>query len=72
MVSTTEVFNENILMSPGPYVNVKHPSESKSLRQFTELLYVKNKTAVRQLCADKSKRKALISGSMLWSSIPNM
>ena len=46
MVSTTEVFNENSLMSPGPYVTVKHPSASKSLRQFTELLDVKNKTAV--------------------------
>ena len=72
MLSTPEGFTDNSPMLTGPSVTVKNSSARKSLRQFTELLYVKNKTAVRQLCADKSNRKALISGSMLWSSIPNM
>ena len=72
MLSTPEGFTDNSPMLTGPSVTVKNSSARKSLRQLTELLYVKNKTAVRQLCADKSNRKALISGSMLWSSIPNM
>ena len=65
MVSTTEVFNENILMPPGPYVNVKHPSESKSLRQFTELLDFKKKTSGCRLYAVKSERKEIRTDRML-------
>ena len=49
---------------------VKQPSASKSLRQFSETLNVKPKTAFRRLCAAKSKRKAIMAGGMLCSSIP--
>ena len=49
----------------------KKCSASKSLRLFTKLLDVK-KSAVRQVGAVKSKLKAIISGSMLWSIIKNM
>ena len=50
---------------------VKQPNAMKLLCQFSETLGVKSKTAVRRLCAAKSKRKAIISGIMLWSSITN-
>ena len=49
MISTNEIFTENSPMSPGPYVTVKNPSVRKSLRLFTEVLYVKKKTAVRRV-----------------------
>ena len=41
MVPTPEVFSENSPMSPGPLSTVKKPSARKSLRRFTELLYIK-------------------------------
>ena len=44
---------------------VKQPNMSKSLRQFSETLGVKPKTAVQRLCAAKSKLKATRSGSIL-------
>ena len=70
MVSTTEGFFDNIPMPFGQYVTVKKPSTSKSLNQYIEALYAKPRTALRQLCVAKSKRKTIISGSMLWSSVP--
>ena len=70
MFSTPEIFTDNIPMSPGPSVNVRKSSAIKSIRLFTEFLDVKNKTAVQRVGADKSKRKLVISGSILWSSIP--
>ena len=57
-------------MSPGPSVTVKNPKAQISLCLFTQLFDVKNKTAVRQVGADKSNIKAIRSGSMLWSNIP--
>ena len=47
-----------------------NPSARKSLCLFTEVLYVKNKTDVRQLGAAKSESKAIRAGIILWSSIP--
>ena len=40
-------------MSPGPYVTVKNTSAGKSLRLFTEVLDIKEKTSIRQVGADK-------------------
>ena len=70
--STPECFTVNSPTSHGPSVTVKNPSARKSLYLFTEFFYIKNKTTVRRVDADKSKLKAVVSGSMLWSSITNM
>ena len=71
MVSTSGRFTDNIPMSPGPPMIFKKISARKSLRLFTEVLDIKNKTSVRRLGAAKSKRKEIISGSMLWLIITN-
>ena len=71
MVSTTERLTDNSPISPGSSVTVIKPMVRKSIRLFTEVLDVKKKTSVRRLGAGKSKHKEIISGSMLWSSIPN-
>ena len=65
MISNLEVFTDNSPMSYGKYMPVKQPNMSKSLRQFSETLGVKPKTAVQRLCAAKSKLKATRSGSIL-------
>ena len=65
MVSTTEVFTDNIPMSLGLSVSPKNTRARKSFYQFTEVLYVKHKTAAHRLGDAKSKRKSIISGSML-------
>ena len=52
-------------MSPGPPMIVKKCSAIKSLCIFTEVLDVKKKTNVLQVGAAKSKRKAILAGSML-------
>ena len=70
IVSTPEVFNDNIPMSYVPYDPVKQPITSKLLRQFSEPLYVKSKTDFCRLCAAESKRKEIIAGRILLSSIP--
>ena len=57
-------------MSPGPPMIVINPSARKSLHLFTEVLDAKNKTTVRQVGADKSKRKAIREFIILFSSIP--
>ena len=46
MVSTPEIFTENIPIPHGPPVTVRNPSARKSLHLFTEVLDVKNKTIV--------------------------
>ena len=70
MVSTTEIFTDNSLMSPGSPMIVKKWSARKSLHLFTEVFDVKKKTAVYRLGSAKSNHKSIISGSMLCSSIP--
>ena len=69
MVSNPDIFTNNILTLPGPSVTVKNPSARKLLHIFTELFDIKSKTAVRRVGADKSKRKEIRAGNMLWSSI---
>ena len=72
MVSTPLGFTENSPIQFGQSDPVKQHSKRKLLRQFTETLDIKPKTAFRQLRASKSKRKATISGSMFFSSIPKL
>ena len=69
MVSTPEVFNDKSPIPYGPPVPVKQSNARKSIHQFSETLDIKPKTDVRRLCAAKSKCRAIIVGSMLWSSI---
>ena len=71
MVSTPEIFTDNISMSPRPYVTFRNPSAWKSLRIFTEVWGVKKKTAVLRVGAVKSKRKSIRELSMLFSTITN-
>ena len=70
MVSTPDIFIYNCPISPGPPMIVKKFSERKSLRLSTKVLGVKKKTSVCWEVSDKSKRKAIRAGIMLWSSIP--
>ena len=49
MVSSSERCTDNSKMSPGHAVTFKNTRARKSLRLFTEVLYVENKTAVRRL-----------------------
>ena len=53
MVSNNERFTDNSTMSTGISVAVKNTSARKSLCLFTEVLYVKKKTSVRRVVADK-------------------
>ena len=70
MVSTPERFTDNSRMSPGITIIFKNCSARKAFHLFTEVLDVKKKTDGLRVGAAKSKRKAIIAGSMLWSSIP--
>ena len=69
LVSTPYKFNNNSTIPPGPSVTIINTSTIKSLRLFTEILDVKNKTAVQQVGDAKLKRKAVREGSMFWSNI---
>ena len=69
MVSTPERFTDNSPIPPGPSVTIINPSAAKSLHLFTEVLDVKNKSAVRRVGDPTSNHKAIRAGSMLWSSI---
>ena len=53
MVSTPEGFAENSPMSHGPYLTIKKAYCKKSLRQFSQVLDVKQKTAIHRLGAAK-------------------
>ena len=66
MLSTPEIFTDNITMSPGPTTIFKNFSAIKLLLLFTEVLYVKKKTAVHRVGAYKSNSKEIRSGIMLW------
>ena len=57
MVSNPEVFTNNSTRSPMTPTPVKKPSARKSLCLFTNILYVKNKTAIRRVGAAKSNHK---------------
>ena len=71
MVSTPERFIYNSPMSPRPPMIVKKFSAKQSLRLFTEVLDVQNKTSARRVGAAKSNHDSIRAGIMLWSSIPN-
>ena len=47
----------------------KNCNARKPFRPFTEVLDTKRKTSVFWVSDDNSKRKEIISGSMLWSII---
>ena len=55
-------------MTPNPYVSTKNPSTRKSLRQFTETLDVKHKTAVCRFGATKENRKSIYKKNVSWSN----
>ena len=71
MVCTNERFKDNSPISPVTPMVVKNSSARESICLFTEVLDAKNKTAVRQVGAEKSKRKAIRPGKILCLSIPN-
>ena len=66
MVSTPEGFTNNSPISPMISTPVKKPSARKSLCLFTNILYVKKKTAIRRVGAAKSKRESIKAGTTLW------
>ena len=70
MVSTPDIFSENIPISSGLYVSIKQTKARKSLGNFATTLDVKPKTAVHRLCADKSKRNTIRAVSQVWYKIP--
>ena len=53
MVSTTNWFTDRSQMSRGPTMIFRNPSARNSLCIFTEVLDVKNKTAIRWVGAAK-------------------
>ena len=53
ILSTPELFTDNIPMPSVPSVPVKQHNQRKSLRQFSETLDEKPNTDVRWLCAAK-------------------
>ena len=71
MVSTHDIFTDNSPMSPGYPMIFKKCSAIKSLRLFTEVLYLKKITAVLWVVADKSNHNSIIADIMLWLSIKN-
>ena len=66
MIPTTEGFADNSPRSPMTPTPVKKPGVIKSLCLFTNILYVKNKTAISQVGSAKSKRKGVKEGTTLW------
>ena len=57
MVSTSERFTNNSPRSPTNQTPARKPNERKSLRLFTKILNVKQKTAIRRVKSAKSKLK---------------
>ena len=70
MVSTPEVFTDNNHISPMTSTLYKKLSAIKLLCIFTNILDVKNKTAIRQVGDAKQKRKAIKSGTTPWALKP--
>ena len=69
MVSTFKGCKNNSMMTPNLFVYTKNLSAIKSLRQFSETLYVKNNDAILWLGVAKAKRKTIKTDNMLWSNI---
>ena len=70
MVSTPELFTNNSLIYYMTPPTLKKPSARKSLCIFTNILDVKNKTAIRWFGAAKSKRKSIKAGTTAWALKP--
>ena len=66
MVSNTEELTENSPITVGMSYITKNMSSRKPLGKISELLDVKQKTAVRRLCDPKSKCKSIRKGTLLW------
>ena len=67
MVSTTEVFSDNIPIYPMTSSPVKKPSAQKSLCIFSNFLCVNKKTAYRRVGADKFNLKAIKYRNTPWA-----
>ena len=67
MVSTPEGFTDNSPRSPMNPPTLKKPSARKSLCLFTNILYVKKKTAIHQVGVAKSKHKAIKARTTPWA-----
>ena len=67
MVSTTEVFTYNILISTMTSTPVKKPIARKPMCFFTNILYTKKKTATCLVVYAKSKRKEIKFGTTPWT-----
>ena len=65
MVSSTEIFTDNSPRSPMTPTPFKKLSSRKSECLLTNILYIKNKTAIRRVGDAKSKCKAIKAGTML-------
>ena len=70
LVSTPEGITENSRVSIRTSVTLNNHIAIKSLHQFSEVLDVKQKSAVRKFGSDKSNRKSIITGHIMGSSIP--
>ena len=70
MVSTPEIFTDNNTRSPITPPTLNKPSARKSLCIFTNILYVKNKTAIRRVGAAKSNFRAIKAGTIPWTFKP--
>ena len=69
MVSTPDDLMSNSPIYVGAVGTQKKLSAIKLLSHFLALLDVKQKKSVQILEADKTKRKSIRTGSVLWSSI---
>ena len=70
MVSHPEGFADNSTIPPMTPTPVNKPSAWKSLCLFTNILDVKNKTAIHQVGASKSNHKSIQSVSISWALKP--
>ena len=67
MVYTPEGFTDDSPISPMTSTPVKKPCAIKSLHMFTNILYVKKKTATHRVGDAKYKRKAIKYGTIPWA-----
>ena len=65
MVSTPEGCNDNITMTPNQSDPTKTFSAIKSLRQFSEALGVKHRTAVCGLGVAKANNESIRTGNVM-------
>ena len=69
MVSKTKECTDNSPLTPNPYVSTKNYSARKLIHQFSKILDVKHKTAVRRIGASKANHKAIKTVNVLRSNI---